>query len=99
MAAEEVFEGLRDGELDVHHAAVAQHQDEQAQLPAGVADTDRAVVAPVHLGALAGLEVQGQERRRFVRAHFADAAGESVLARALEDLRGAVGVVLQPGVG
>ena len=47
VAAEEVFHGLRDGELDVHHAAVAEHQDEEAQLPARVADVDRSVVAPV----------------------------------------------------
>ena len=97
------FERLRDGELDVHHAAVAQHQDEEAQLPAGIADIDRAVLAPVHLGGLSGLEVQRQERRRLVRAHLvhvlahdADTAGEAVLAQALEDLRGAVGVVLEP---
>ena len=103
MAAEEVFERLRDGELHIHHAAVAQHQDEEAQLPAGVADVDRAVMAPVHLGALSGLEVQRQERWRLVRSHLvhvlahdADGAGEAVLAQALEDLRGAVGVVLQP---
>ena len=46
VAAEEVLEGLRDGELDMHHAAVAEHQHEEAQLPAGVADVDRPVVAP-----------------------------------------------------
>ena len=63
VAAEEVLHGLGDGELDVEHAAVAQHHDEEAQSPAGVADVDAAVVAPVDLGALAGGEVQGEEGR------------------------------------
>ena len=103
VAAEEVFERLRDGELHIHHAAVAEYQDEEAQLPARVADVHRSVMAPVHLGALAGLEVQGQEgRRRFrphllhVLAHDADAARVPGIPQALEDLRAAVRVVLEP---
>ena len=103
VAAEEVLHRLRDGELHIHQAAVAEHHDEEAQLPAGVADIDRPVVAPVHLRALAGLEVQRQERRRLLRphlvnvlAHDADAAGEPGFAQALEYLRAAVGVVFQP---
>ena len=103
VAAEEVLHRLRDGELHVHQAAVAEHHHEEAQLPAGIADGDRSVLPPVHLGALAGLEVQRQERRRLVRSHAldvlphdADAAGEAVLAQALEDLRAGVGIVFQP---
>jgi hypothetical protein len=63
VTGEEVFHGLRDGELHGHEPAVTQHHDEEAQAPAGAADVDRAVVAPVHLGALAGRERQRQERR------------------------------------
>jgi hypothetical protein len=31
MAGQKMLQGLRDGELDIHHAAVAQHDDKEAQ--------------------------------------------------------------------
>ena len=102
VALEEVFEGLRDGELDVHHGAVAPHHDEEAQAAPGVAERDRAVVSPVDLGALAGCEVQGQESGGANRAHSlqvilddGDAPVVTDLAQAVENLRGAVGIVLE----
>ena len=102
MAAEEVLHGLGDGELDVHQAAVAQHHDEEAQAASGVADRDRAVVTPVDLGALAWGEVQGEEGGGTHRTHALEvvlddggAADVAGLAQAVEDLRGAVGMVLE----
>ena len=102
MAAEEVLHGLGDGELEVHQAAVAQNHDEEAQAASGVADRDRAVVTPIDLGALAGGEVQGEERGGTHRTHALEivlddggAADVAGLAQAVEDLRGAVGMVLE----
>ena len=63
VAGQEVLHGLGDGELDIHHAAVAKHHDEEAESAAGVAHGDGAELAPVHLGAFARCEGQRQEGR------------------------------------
>jgi hypothetical protein len=103
VAGEELLHGLGEGELHIPHAAVAEHHDKERQLAAGFAHGHRAVVAPVDLGALAGGEGQGQEgrgpawtHRAHVILHDGVAPLEAVLAQALEDLLGAVGVGLQP---
>ena len=102
VAAEEVFHGLGDGELEVHQAAVAQDHHEEAQPSPGVADIDAGVVPPVDLGGLAGGEVQGQERWRThwahpleVVLHDGGAAVVADLAQAVQDLRATVGVVFE----
>ena len=43
MAGQKVLHGLADGKLDIHHAAVAQHHDKEAEPSSGVARGDRAV--------------------------------------------------------
>src|SRR5208283_4846915 len=63
VGGQEVLHGLGEGELDIHHAAVTEHHDEEAEAAGGVAHGDGAELAPVHLGAFAGSEVQGQEGR------------------------------------
>ena len=103
VAGQEVLHGLGDGELDVQHPAVAEHHHEEAQPAAGVAHADRAELAPVHLGTFAGGEGERQEGRRARRADLVDVvlddgdpAGVAGLAQPQEDLRGGVGVALQP---
>src|SRR5262245_19913796 len=96
---------LCDGELDVHHPAVGEHEDEEGEAAARVADPDGAEDAPVDLRALAGGEVQleidgqlGWPYQADVVAQDGDAAAVSFFAQALEDLLGAIGVrIEQPG--
>ena len=80
----------------------AELRDKEAQAASGVADRDRAVVTPVDLGALAWGEVQGEEGGGTHRTHALEvvlddggAADVAGLAQAVEDLCGAVGVVLE----
>ena len=103
VAGEELLHALVERELHIQQAAVAEHHDEQRELAAGLAHGHRAVGAPVDLSTFAGGERQGQEGRCAARTHDAHivlddgvAALEAVLAQALEDLLGAVGVGLQP---
>ena len=42
VGVQEVLHGLGEGELDIHHAAVAEHHDEEAETASGVAHGDRA---------------------------------------------------------
>src|SRR5262245_622961 len=96
---------LCDGELDVHHPAVGEHEDEEGEAAARVADPDGAEDAPVDLRALAGGEVQleidgqlGWPYQADVVAQDGDAAAVSFFAQALEDLLRAIGVrIEQPG--
>jgi len=53
MAVQKMLHGLRDGELHIHHAAVAKHHDKKAQPPHGRTYCNGAKRAPVDLGALA----------------------------------------------
>jgi len=82
---------------------VAEHHDKEAQPPAGVADPDRAVLAPVHLGTFARGERQSQEGRRPPRANVADVvlddgdpAGVADLAQPQKNLRRGVRMSRQP---
>src|SRR5215467_5570832 len=93
---------LCDGELDVHHPAVGEHEDEEGEAAARVADPDGAEDAPVDLRALAGGEVQleidgqlGWPYQAHVVAQDGDATVVSLLAQALEDLLRAIGVRIQ----
>ena len=102
MAGQKVLHGLADGKLDIGHAAVAQDHDKEAEPYSGVAHVDRAVGAPVDLGAVSGGKGQSQvgaDLRRAELAHvlFDDgvAAVKALLADALQDLGGAVGVILE----
>ena len=54
MAGEELLDLLREGELHIAHAAIAQHHNEERELTAGLAHRHRGVFAPIDLGALAG---------------------------------------------
>jgi len=53
VTGEEVLHGLRDGELDIHLARVAQHHHEEGELAPGRAHGDGAVFTPVDLCAFA----------------------------------------------
>ena len=103
VACQEELHLLRDGELEIHAPAVAQHHQEEAQAPAGVAHVDGAVRSPVNLRALTGLEVQLEEGRLAARADTVDvvldegdAATVAGLGQPLVDLLGAVGVSVEP---
>ena len=72
VAGQEVLHCLGEGELDIQHAAVAEHHDEEAEPSARVAHVDRSELAPVHLGAFARGEGQRQEGRRRGGANLAD---------------------------
>jgi len=99
-----VLHGLAAGELQVGHAAVAEHHGEKRQAPAGGAQSDGAGMGPVDLGGFAGGEGQsqiGRAARRTHRAHVvledAVAAGVAVLAaQLLIDLHRTEGVPFQP---
>jgi hypothetical protein len=54
MGCEEMLHRLRDGELHVQEAAIAQHHNEEGEPPPGRSNIDRIVFAPIDLGALAG---------------------------------------------
>ncbi len=102
MAGQEMFHGLRDGELEIHHAAVAEDHDKEAEPAAGITHGNGAVRAPVDLGALARCKGQFEERRSSAGADFAHiiledgvASVEAFLSEALEDLDGGVGMALQ----
>src|SRR5215475_5082769 len=93
---------LCEGELDVHHPAVGEHEDEEGEAAARVADPDGAEDAPVDLRTLAGSEVQleidgqlGWPYQANVVAQDGDAAAVSLLAQALEDLLRAIGVRIE----
>ena len=92
------------GELHVHHAAVAQHHDERSSTAAGCCPRGWSRIGPSppgahspgskcsvkNAGALLGAHPS------HVLAHDAHAALVAVLAQPLEDLLGAVRVLLQP---
>src|SRR2546428_3147179 len=46
---------LGQGELQIKHAAVAQHSDEDGDASRGLTDADRSTVAPIHLHRIARL--------------------------------------------
>jgi hypothetical protein len=54
MRGEEMFHRLRQREFQIHHAAVAQHHDEEAQASPGRSNSDRSVFTPIDLGAFSG---------------------------------------------
>ena len=102
VASEEVFHGLGDGELDVQHATVAQDHDKKTQLAVRLAHRDRAEGPPIHLGTLAGGKGQREKGSLPPGAHRAHigfdqliATVKAVLAQALEDLRGRIGMAFQ----
>ena len=103
VAGQEELHLLRDGELQVHAPAVAQHHHEEAQAPARGAHGDGAPFAPVDLGTLARGEVELEEGLLVARADAvhvvlddADAAVVARLAQALEDLLRAVRMGIEP---
>jgi hypothetical protein len=96
MAGQEVLQALTDGELDIEHATVAEHHRKEAQAPAGVADGNRSVGAPVDLGALPGGEGErqvggalGWPDGTHVVLDDTVAAGIALLADTHKDLHGA----------
>ncbi len=105
LAAEKVFHRLGQRELHVEHAAVAEHHHQEAQTALGIAHRNRAMLAPVHLGAFAGCEAECQEglgtrgpNLVHVSLDDADPTAETDLAQTLIDLRGTVRMALQPAV-
>ena len=102
VTREEVFHGLRDGELDIHHAAVAQHDDKEAQASTCLPHGHRAEGAPIDLGTLAGSKGQFEKSGLAFGSHRAHVgfddgvtASKALLAQALKDLRSAIGVFVQ----
>ena len=104
VGAQEMLGGLAESEFDINHAAVGQHHDEKGKPPGGGADRHGSRVAPIDLGAFARREGEGQESGV---AHGADPAHillenaeaacvASLLAQALQDLGGAVGMGFEP---
>src|SRR5262249_55644744 len=82
--------------------AAGEHDDEEGETAAGIANNDGAPAAPVDLRALAGgevqLEIDGQLRWPYqadVVAQDRDATAVSFLAQALEDLLRAIGVRIE----
>jgi hypothetical protein len=103
MTGEELLHALVESELHIQQAAVAEHHHEQRELAAGLANGHRPVGAPVDLRTFTGGEGEGQKGRCAAWAHDAHvvlddgvAAFEAVLAQALEDLLGAVGMGFEP---
>jgi hypothetical protein len=101
LDGEELFERLRQGELDVYRPTVAQHQHQKAQPPPGRSDPEWTRIAPVDLRAFAGREAQRQECLRPARAHPADkllpdgiAARVALLPQLLQQLPDAVGMLI-----
>jgi hypothetical protein len=102
MAGEEMLQGLGDGELQIHQAAVTEHHDEEAELTPGRTDLDRAILAPIDLSRLPGGKGEGQKGWSAGRAHLMHigfhgriAALKAVLLQALEDLPRAIGMGFQ----
>ena len=103
MTGQEVFHGLGDSELDIQHPTVAQDHHKEAQPALGLPDGDGAARAPSALGTLSGSKGALQERGRALGADGADrgwangiAPVKALLAQALEDLGGRVGIARQP---
>jgi hypothetical protein len=68
MTGEEVFHGLRDGELHIHQAAIAQHHDKETQATAGLPHRYRAERAPLcRHPDYAELQVQQFENKGLLR--------------------------------
>ena len=105
MAGEEVFHALAEGELDVDHAAVAEHHDEEARAGGGWRRPATEPTLPQSTWAQSpGREGEAQvgglahgPHRAHVVLEDAVAAGVALRAQPLEDLRGAVGMALEQG--
>ena len=102
MTGQEMLHGLGDGELEIHHATVAEDHDKEAEPAAGITDGNGAVRAPVDLGALAGSKGEFEEGRSSPGADFAHivledgiAAVKPFLPDALQDLDGGVRMGLE----
>src|SRR5262249_54234037 len=93
---------MRDRDLHIHQAAVAQYDDKEAEAATRVTYGDRAEGAPIDLSTLAGSKGEFQERGlargadgAYVRFDDGIAAIKALLTQALEDLRGRIGIALQ----
>ena len=58
LGAQELFHRLSEGELDIHPAAVTQHQDQKAHPPPRGSNLYPPGVTPIHLGTLTRKELQ-----------------------------------------
>ena len=102
MAGQEVLHSLGDGELHIHHPAVAQDHNKEAQPSLGLPYWHGAEGAPIDLGTLAGRKGQCEKSRLTLGAYGAHvgfdegvAPSKALLAQALKDLRGTIGVLVQ----
>ncbi len=102
VAGEEVCHRLGDGDLDVQQATVAQDHDKETHLAVRLSHGDGAEGPPLPLGTLAGGKGQREKGRLPPGSYRAPigfdqpiAAGKTVLAQALEDLRGRIGMTFQ----
>src|SRR5215471_16858943 len=89
MARKELLHALAEGELDIHHAAVAKDHHKEMETPAGGAHGNGAIATPIDLGAVASRKIQHQE------SGFADRSDQT--HELLEDAV-AAGVALGPNL-
>jgi hypothetical protein len=104
VTGKELFHALREGELDINHAAVTEHHHKEREPPTCGAHRDGTVTTPIDLGAFAGGKLQHEEGRFVHRADQAnkrleDAVGAPIPLglNLLEHLLGSVRVALQHG--
>jgi hypothetical protein len=101
VAGQEVFEGLGQGELDIHAATETEEHDEEGEPTAGGADVDHAGVGLVDRRTFPGGEVKGEEGGGWGGAYLVDelledrvATGVPVFGNPLQDLGGGVAMGL-----
>ena len=80
MTTEKMLKGLREGEFQIHQAAVAQHHHKEAQTPLRGAHGQGAIAAPVDLSALTGGKGQREVGRLLRGADLAYVIGEDTVA-------------------
>jgi hypothetical protein len=91
VATKKMLHGLGNGELHIHHPAMAQHHDKKTQSAPGITDRHRLECPPVHLGAFSRSEGQLQKSLLLPGSDLANivfydgvAAGKALLADLLK---------------
>lgn len=104
VAGQELIHGFGESELQIHHPAVAEDHDKEAQASARRSDLDRPELTPVHLSAFSGSKLQhekgGFARRPELAHQFLEdgiATGIALLPELLQDLLSCEGVALEHG--
>src|SRR5271169_6779629 len=106
VSGQDVLCRFAQAKLGIAQTAVAKHHDKEGETSASGTDRHRAGAAPIDLRAFARSEHQGKESWRAHGPHSThivcedgDSAAISLLGtQPLEDLRGAIGMLLQPAL-